>query len=295
MRSAMLSLLLLSCLLVLAAPAVAQEDAGGPGYFVVALTLGSDDAESAEVLRAHVGHLNELYAQGVLFMAGPYFDDDHNGIAVVQASSAEEARSYFEQDPSVQAGLMQIASVHQWWTAFSRPDNEFFSLEEFDAMMQAHAAAGMPDDEAMSAGAADGAAMEAAEESGGEEGWIPVEGGIVHAELPSLNLEESAAFYSQVFGWQFINESPEYSLFMTPDPDGLAGGFTTKAPVDHGSYVYIYSADIEAKLEQIEAAGGSVFMAKTPVPGYGWFALFQDPHGNVVGLFSIVDPPPAAK
>jgi predicted enzyme related to lactoylglutathione lyase len=44
-------------------------------------------------------------------------------------------------------------------------------------------------------------------------------------------------------------------------------------------------------LEQVEAAGGSRFMPRTPIPGMGWFALFNDPQGNVVGLFSLSDPP----
>ncbi len=42
----------------------------------------------------------------------------------------------------------------------------------------------------------------------------------------------------------------------------------------------------EGTLERIVAAGGKVALARTEIQGMGWFALFTDPTGNTVGLFT---------
>jgi predicted enzyme related to lactoylglutathione lyase len=119
-----------------------------------------------------------------------------------------------------------------------------------------------------------------------------VDGAIVHLEIPSTNFEESQAFYGSLFGWQFEPMDESYLMFETPD--GISGGFVSfYEPGEGGATFYIYCTDIDAKVPQIEAAGGSVFMPKGPIPGIGWFALIRDPHGNVFGLFSAANPPAA--
>lgn len=43
--------------------------------------------------------------------------------------------------------------------------------------------------------------------------------------------------------------------------------------------------DFDATLAAIREGGGEVLIPKTDVLGYGWFAHFRDPAGNVVGLW----------
>ncbi|MCK4439705.1 hypothetical protein KAU85_01850 [Candidatus Bathyarchaeota archaeon] len=51
----------------------------------------------------------------------------------------------------------------------------------------------------------------------------------------------------------------------------------------------IYTSNIDAKLELVENFGGKKFKDKTPIgenAKYGYYALFQDPHGNKMCLYS---------
>jgi hypothetical protein len=43
--------------------------------------------------------------------------------------------------------------------------------------------------------------------------------------------------------------------------------------------------DIEATLAKASTLGGKTVVPKQEVPGMGWFAWFQDPEGNCIGLW----------
>lgn len=84
-----------------------------------------------------------------------------------------------------------------------------------------------------------------------------------------------------------MNESnPEYIMFTTPDNEG--GGFTPSSrPVQDGVLLYIEVEDIEKKLKEIEDAGGKKTKEKTGIsPEFGFYALFNDPCGSLIGLWS---------
>ncbi|HJZ68765.1 MAG TPA: YciI family protein [Blastocatellia bacterium] len=74
-------------------------------------------AEVQKIRQAHLKHLETLAANGKLVVAGPFVDTGRlAGLAVVTASSAEEAKSFEEADPLVKAGLMSV-EVLKWWAA----------------------------------------------------------------------------------------------------------------------------------------------------------------------------------
>jgi hypothetical protein len=108
----------------------------------------------------------------------------------------------------------------------------------------------------------------------------------VHIEIPAADRLKAAGFYSAVFGWEF-QDMPEmnYTTFTT---DNVGGGFNPLSEqVKVGDViVYLDSPDIEADLKIIEAHGGKTVIPKTEIPGVGWFALFSDPTGNVLALYS---------
>lgn len=37
-------------------------------------------------------------------------------------------------------------------------------------------------------------------------------------------------------------------------------------------------------LKKIENNGGTILAPKSAIPGVGWFAMFKDPEGNVLGI-----------
>jgi predicted enzyme related to lactoylglutathione lyase len=110
---------------------------------------------------------------------------------------------------------------------------------------------------------------------------------IVHIEIPANVPHEASDFYAKLFGWKIMtDEAMDYVMFE-PD-DGPGGGFSRIGErVKPGDVLlYIDTDDIAATLAEIEANGGSTVQPKTEIPTIGWFAVFQDPTGNVLGLFT---------
>jgi len=116
---------------------------------------------------------------------------------------------------------------------------------------------------------------------------------IVHIDFPATDPKAASAFYADVFGWQ-IETPPGYEDYpMFRAEGGPGGGFTT-AGQDMGQMtttvgqplIYLASSDIEADLQRVQAHGGEVIMPKSEIPQVGWWAVFKDPSGNKVGLFT---------
>ncbi len=112
-------------------------------------------------------------------------------------------------------------------------------------------------------------------------------GSICHLEMFALDLDQSAKFYGDLFGWEVSSHDQGY-LFWS-DPSGLSGGFTTAgAPVTNpAATFYIKVDDIPEMLSKIITLGGVAIREKTEIGGdNGFYALFRDPAGNNIGLWS---------
>ena len=111
------------------------------------------------------------------------------------------------------------------------------------------------------------------------------ENNICHIEFFADDLDRAQEFYGGLFGWSFAHFGDTYRLFETQGgPDGAFYGDDNP-----GQRVrcYIEVTDIEARLRKIEAAGGKTVVPKTQISeDYGYFAMFMDPLGNLMGLWS---------
>ena len=118
--------------------------------------------------------------------------------------------------------------------------------------------------------------------------------GIVHVEIPSADLGRSSKFYGDLFGWK-ITSVPEMHYALWEPGEGPGGGFNPLGDdVKVGEVlIYVESEDIEADLQRASGLGGSAIRTKTEIPGFGWFGLFRDPTGNVIGLYSAMQFQPA--
>ncbi|HWQ11631.1 MAG TPA: VOC family protein [Roseiflexaceae bacterium] len=111
---------------------------------------------------------------------------------------------------------------------------------------------------------------------------------IVHVEIASRDPKASGEFYQQLFGWK-IQTSEEMNYVMWQPEGSTGGGFS---PIDnqgvrpHDTIVYIGTDDIDATLSRVQSLGGKVLMPKTEIPTVGWFAIFEDPHGGRLALFT---------
>ena len=116
---------------------------------------------------------------------------------------------------------------------------------------------------------------------------------IVHVEIPSSDPKAAGEFYAKVFGWQ-VAAPPGMEFYpMFQAPGGPGGGFTTVGDGMPGEtratgevLIYLDSADIEADLQRISANGGQTLVSKTEIPENGWFAIFRDPFGNKIALYT---------
>ena len=69
-----------------------------------------------EVEAAHVTNVMSLIGSGKAIIAGPLGDEGEIvGIYVLRAKSAEEAKSWAENDPAVKSGDL-TAEMHPWWS-----------------------------------------------------------------------------------------------------------------------------------------------------------------------------------
>lgn len=114
---------------------------------------------------------------------------------------------------------------------------------------------------------------------------------VVHVEIPAANVEVSGKFYEALFGWK-LQHMPEMNYTMWEAGDGSGGGFTEVTadnPVGQ-VLVYVDSDDIDADLKKVEKLGGKVLHQKAEIPGTGWFGVFQDLTGNVLALYTSMNP-----
>ena len=111
-------------------------------------------------------------------------------------------------------------------------------------------------------------------------------GKICYLEIPANRPEDSARFYSDIFGWK-VRERGDGNLAFD-DPGGVSGTWVKEADraADERTRTYIMVDSIAESLKRIQAAGGRVVTPRTDIgPNMGAFAAFTDPVGNEFGLY----------
>src|SRR5215510_8907716 len=111
-------------------------------------------------------------------------------------------------------------------------------------------------------------------------------GKICYLEIPANRAEDSARFYSDIFGWK-VRERGDGNLAFD-DTGGVSGTWVKESDrtPDEQTRIYIMVDSISDTLKKIEAAGGRVMTPRTDIaPGSGAFAVFADPAGTEFGLY----------
>lgn len=107
-----------------------------------------------------------------------------------------------------------------------------------------------------------------------------------YIEIPTQNIQASKAFFTEVFGWSFVDYGEAYSSFTAQGIDG--GFFSAEKAVStaNGSpLLVLYSNDLEATQSAVEQAGGNIIQAIFSFPGGRRFH-FTDPAGNEYAVWS---------
>ncbi|CAM3345162.1 Glyoxalase/bleomycin resistance protein/dioxygenase [Shewanella violacea] len=109
---------------------------------------------------------------------------------------------------------------------------------------------------------------------------------INYIEIPAKNIEATKTFFSDVFGWSFVDYGPDYSSFAAQGVDG--GFFKSDLVVStkNGSpLIVLYSNLLETTQDNIEKAGGKIVKPIFSFPGGRRFH-FSDPNGNEFAVWS---------
>lgn len=111
-------------------------------------------------------------------------------------------------------------------------------------------------------------------------------GHIDYIELPASDIEATKRFFTEVFGWNFVDYGPDY---VSWEGAGVHGGFFRSdrvARIESGSaLVVLYSDSLEATLEKVQRCGGGIVKPIFSFPGGRRFH-FADPNGNEFAVWS---------
>lgn len=112
-------------------------------------------------------------------------------------------------------------------------------------------------------------------------------GAYCHVEIATRDIKRAKKFYGGLFGWKFqdMPGAPGgYSLYETSQvPGGGLTGCSAKKLPPVLNYILVSSVD--AYIKKIAKAGGKVLEDKQEVPGFGWYASFEDLDGNRMAVW----------
>jgi uncharacterized protein len=108
-------------------------------------------------------------------------------------------------------------------------------------------------------------------------------------DLGTSDLQRAQEFYGAVFGWTFEVGGEEYGGYVTALIDGRpVAGLMTNDPqwnMPDSWTTYLHTADADATIEAVVAAGGTSCGGAMDVPAKGRMAIVTDRVGGVVGLW----------
>lgn len=110
-------------------------------------------------------------------------------------------------------------------------------------------------------------------------------GKICYIELPSKDVQQSADFYRNVFGWN-IRINKEGNVSFDDAVNEVSGTWRTDRPsvTELGTLVHIMVDDIETTIKKVTENGGTI-VQPVGMEAPEITARFSDPSGNVLGLF----------
>ena len=125
--------------------------------------------------------------------------------------------------------------------------------------------------------------------------WRFLLSSVTHFEIYASEPGKLADFYRALFGWQ-LEKAPgiDYWRIQTEpsNTNSFNGGLTYRPIPEPRSWVhYVNVESLDASIEQLQRLGGAVLRPKTAVPKTAWYAVVQDPEGNI---FAIWQPDPTA-
>lgn len=110
-------------------------------------------------------------------------------------------------------------------------------------------------------------------------------GKICYIEIPADDIQQSAAFFTSVFGWN-VRKNNEGRTSFDDGVGQVSGVWVTgrKAVTDPQLVVHIMIDDINATMDLVKSHGGKI-VQPVGMDAPEITAKFSDPAGNVFGLY----------
>ena len=108
---------------------------------------------------------------------------------------------------------------------------------------------------------------------------------IDYIEFSIADMARAQRFYGESFGWSFNDYGPGYAGIVGDGKE--MGGLCVDATANSGGgpLVILFSSDLEASLEKVRNAGGTIVKEPYAFPGGRRFH-FSDPSGNELAVWS---------
>src|SRR5216683_5886095 len=110
-------------------------------------------------------------------------------------------------------------------------------------------------------------------------------GKICYIEIPATDIQRSAEFYKEVFGWQ-IRQRGDGSIAFDDTAGEVSGTWVLgrRAATEPGLLIYIMVDSVAATVDAVIANGGKI-VQPIGMDAPEITARFSDPAGNVLGLY----------
>ena len=110
-------------------------------------------------------------------------------------------------------------------------------------------------------------------------------GKICYIEMPATDINGSASFYQEVFGWQ-IRQRGDGSIAFDDTVGEVSGTWVLgrRPATEPGLLIYIMVDSVATTIETVIANGGTI-VQPIGMDAPEVTARFSDPAGNIIGLY----------
>jgi predicted enzyme related to lactoylglutathione lyase len=109
---------------------------------------------------------------------------------------------------------------------------------------------------------------------------------VVHFDIAGTDANRTQKFYTSLFDWQLDTSfGPDYGM-VAGSEGGIGGGLMATMIGKPFVTVYVQVDDVSAYLEKATGLGGKAIAGPTDMPNGAKWALFEDPDGNTIGLYT---------
>lgn len=107
---------------------------------------------------------------------------------------------------------------------------------------------------------------------------------IAFISYPTINLDKAVEFYQKVIGIEPLFHRNDWAEFKIKEQRFALQKVEKAQKGKNNAMIYFMSKTIEQDIKRLKSFGAKV-LGSIEIKSYGKFAKFQDPEGNIFGLY----------